>query len=112
MVETYAAGDEHVSILRSLFGSLGPVGKILSAILGDNKQLSAQKRSAINYLESLADEPDVLQSLVRILEGKGAKVVWPGDATVEAIKAPQRGDRKSTRLNSSHIPLSRMPSSA
>ena len=26
--------------------------------------------------------------------------------------ADQKGDRKSTRLNSSHIPLSRMPSSA
>ena len=26
--------------------------------------------------------------------------------------AKQKGDRKSTRLNSSHIPLSRMPSSA
>ena len=26
--------------------------------------------------------------------------------------APRHGDRKSTRLNSSHIPLSRMPSSA
>ena len=26
--------------------------------------------------------------------------------------APYAGDRKSTRLNSSHIPLSRMPSSA
>ena len=25
---------------------------------------------------------------------------------------PKKGDRKSTRLNSSHIPLSRMPSSA
>ena len=29
-----------------------------------------------------------------------------------AITYGVRGDRKSTRLNSSHIPLSRMPSSA
>ena len=28
------------------------------------------------------------------------------------IKHPSQIDRKSTRLNSSHIPLSRMPSSA
>ena len=27
-------------------------------------------------------------------------------------RRPNRRDRKSTRLNSSHIPLSRMPSSA
>ena len=31
---------------------------------------------------------------------------------VEAEEGHGRGDRKSTRLNSSHIPLSRMPSSA
>ena len=35
--------------------------------------------------------------------------VW-FDALINYISAP--GDRKSTRLNSSHIPLSRMPSSA
>ena len=31
---------------------------------------------------------------------------------VQVEKAPKPLDRKSTRLNSSHIPLSRMPSSA
>ena len=30
----------------------------------------------------------------------------------ESVKGKLGGDRKSTRLNSSHIPLSRMPSSA
>ena len=34
------------------------------------------------------------------------------DATVAAIREQVGKDRKSTRLNSSHIPLSRMPSSA
>ena len=32
--------------------------------------------------------------------------------SVSEIYSPVSGDRKSTRLNSSHIPLSRMPSSA
>ena len=32
--------------------------------------------------------------------------------TEEQLKAALEEDRKSTRLNSSHIPLSRMPSSA
>ena len=37
----------------------------------------------------------------------------PSDGTNLVLKALQlAGDRKSTRLNSSHIPLSRMPSSA
>ena len=31
---------------------------------------------------------------------------------IEKRKKGKEGDRKSTRLNSSHIPLSRMPSSA
>ena len=39
----------------------------------------------------------------------GANGAVAADATA---KAPKDGDRKSTRLNSSHIPLSRMPSSA
>mgnify|MGYP003347725940 CR=1 FL=1 len=30
----------------------------------------------------------------------------------ESYSLPAKADRKSTRLNSSHIPLSRMPSSA
>ena len=34
------------------------------------------------------------------------ELVWPIDFVGECV------DRKSTRLNSSHIPLSRMPSSA
>ena len=60
--------------------------------------------SAVNFMKAGADvaivarRADVLEEARTTLarEGKG-KVV---------------GDRKSTRLNSSHIPLSRMPSSA
>ena len=33
-------------------------------------------------------------------------------AMTQRLVARELGDRKSTRLNSSHIPLSRMPSSA
>ena len=39
---------------------------------------------------------------------KTALEIKPDSATL----VPERRDRKSTRLNSSHIPLSRMPSSA
>ena len=37
---------------------------------------------------------------------------FPADKIIERCKLVKQGDRKSTRLNSSHIPLSRMPSSA
>ena len=45
----------------------------------------------------------------------GSQSVWLAYDDLGAIDHPEKGtytDRKSTRLNSSHIPLSRMPSSA
>ena len=41
-------------------------------------------------------------------ENKVVETVWVSGQTISITAA----DRKSTRLNSSHIPLSRMPSSA
>ena len=35
-----------------------------------------------------------------------------GDSSIKTFTVDEFPDRKSTRLNSSHIPLSRMPSSA
>ena len=46
----------------------------------------------------------------RTARGAG-RAVRPGYVGVLAAEAP-KGDRKSTRLNSSHLDLSRMPSSA
>ena len=42
----------------------------------------------------------------------GREVVLQTPLTEEQVRSLKVGDRKSTRLNSSHIPLSRMPSSA
>ena len=44
--------------------------------------------------------------------GKMTVASFPDGETMVRIDEDVRGDRKSTRLNSSHIPLSRMPSSA
>ena len=49
-----------------------------------------------------ADGPALIK-LVQEAERLGFDSTWCGESY---------GDRKSTRLNSSHIPLSRMPSSA
>ena len=57
-----------------------------------------------------ARSADKLQAL-----GIEGALILPCDATATASLAKAREsllDRKSTRLNSSHIPLSRMPSSA
>ena len=40
------------------------------------------------------------------------KMIVPKEITIDEEIKPGDQDRKSTRLNSSHIPLSRMPSSA
>ena len=69
---------------------------------------------------SRVDEPVMIVGLVQELDYRGGSV-WPYKRRVvemprttrpTAAEATETGDRKSTRLNSSHIPLSRMPSSA
>ena len=48
-----------------------------------------------------------------VLRGLGAAVALPLlDSMVPSLTAIAKTDRKSTRLNSSHIQKSRMPSSA
>src|ERR1051326_5673059 len=66
---------------------------------------------------------------VPMIKARGGTLLWTGNAKAVALGAEQGNqwdyvalvyypsvaafiDRKSTRLNSSHIPLSRMPSSA
>ena len=50
---------------------------------------------------------------VKVLGGSGRKTANIGDVIVVTVKhATPGGDRKSTRLNSSHFTQSRMPSSA
>ena len=58
-------------------------------------------------------EQEVLNSLQRAKLLKGRKLVCDTTVIPSNIAYPTDvSDRKSTRLNSSHIPLSRMPSSA
>ena len=49
-----------------------------------------------------------------IQDAQSKPILWDGSVSRRATadEVPVGGDRKSTRLNSSHIPLSRMPSSA
>ena len=56
---------------------------------------------------------DALLDTIALMESKGIKTAGGGRNLAEARRpAIIEKDRKSTRLNSSHIPLSRMPSSA
>src|ERR1051326_4974047 len=60
-------------------------------------------------IANAANAEVVFGSLVERASGFDAAVA---DATDEYALVAIQGDRKSTRLNSSHIPLSRMPSSS
>ena len=82
--------------------------------------------SVMEQLAAGAELGDVLDSVVRALEelmggSRCSVLVLDADGRLRRGSAPTLpveysaaidGDRKSTRLNSSHIPLSRMPSSA
>ena len=68
--------------------------------LGDTRTLDVHVRWLREQIEEDPNHP----VLVRTHRGRGYSLDLPGPA--------RPGDRKSTRLNSSHIPLSRMPSSA
>ena len=66
------------------------------------------KRLANAFRQTVSGNPDGKPDWVdEIADGDDAGLFGPDSAVWEV-----HGDRKSTRLNSSHIPLSRMPSSA
>ena len=76
-----------------------------------------------NWLFEIADgvDPQILKEMERlqIQQKVPSRVVIDSAASSgidfkakDFVKKSSFGDRKSTRLNSSHIPLSRMPSSA
>ena len=64
----------------------------------------------INAKKTLIIVPTI--SLVSQLAGDFADYGFDSETHIHKIFSGQEKDRKSTRLNSSHIPLSRMPSSA
>ena len=60
---------------------------------------------------SLAER--IVYDALKMVETKtGSEPIATLKRAMDNIKPPLEVDRKSTRLNSSHIPLSRMPSSA
>ena len=88
----------------------------LHVLLDNAQQLSGGWQEATQISLFLKTDTTDLQArklinrLRKLPEIKGVKYINRQQALTE-FKALS-GDRKSTRLNSSHIPLSRMPSSA
>lgn len=89
-VERYAAsGSNEYKLLRELFDTLGPVGRVLGSILpkqgDDYNTLGDSLHQALNMLAAFSDQPEVLDSLERILTTAGATVSWPTGRPVRAI---------------------------
>ena len=72
------------------------------------------QRPAESVVDGSQAQAKDLPSVDKLLRAAGALVAEHGHTCVaeEARALLEALDRKSTRLNSSHIPLSRMPSSA
>ena len=80
--------------------------EVFDTTLRDGMQVEGVSATVEDKLR-IAEQLDYLG--VHFIEGG-----WPGanPKDIEFFSRARKEDRKSTRLNSSHIPLSRMPSSA
>ena len=108
----------------------GVLGKTLNELFEDVRENSENYKQAQTYLDKLSEEldPEDVDSefgkMIGELNGILSSVFPdsqlhattdlsdPSKALKPTFKVEMSRDRKSTRLNSSHIPLSRMPSSA
>jgi hypothetical protein len=88
-IERYARNPTGRQLISEVLRQLGPVGSILGAIVGQdrgNRSLPSDLRFALDFVKAFADQPSVLGALQRILEGRGAKVQWPGGSPSTAVK--------------------------
>ena len=117
--QTDLALEEGKAVFRSncafchgLTGRGGRGPNLVSGRLGSDDEVKRIVKAGVpgttmpSFEAMEADELDALVKYLRFLAGSGAgsHAAVAGDARL--------GDRKSTRLNSSHIQKSRMPSSA
>ena len=94
-----------------LTGKSGQVGSELNKILTQFGEVIATGRKEMNLADPSQIQRVVQQIKPELIINAGAyTAVDKAESDQELAKAVK--DRKSTRLNSSHIPLSRMPSSA
>ena len=86
-----------------------PVAKICTKILGVT---SAQELASIMTATGLAQNYSAIRALATDGIQKGHMRLHARNLATAAGASPEQIDRKSTRLNSSHVRTSRMPSSA
>ena len=88
---------------------------ILIELTGRGYRLTARGEAPTTVEAPFEDVTRGVLNAVREVEELSGRVILEGDQILRperGLGSTKKGDRKSTRLNSSHIPLSRMPSSA
>ena len=91
---------------RSLYQPVLPLGKDGKRVTGSAEHIALSRKAAGEGMVLVKNENDTLPL------AKGTKVALFGKGTIDYVKGGGGRDRKSTRLNSSHTTVSRMPSSA
>ena len=104
-----------VELTKAHLDRIGAVDKEVHAFLYVDTEGALAQAKAIDESrakgEQLAPLAGVPIALKDVFTQKGVPTTC-GSKILEGWRPPYDADRKSTRLNSSHIPLSRMPSSA
>lgn len=79
-LETYSKGEDREAINQFL-DAMGGFGLLIKSLMnppgGWSARVPKELVKAINFAAQFADEPEVVDSLQRILEGQGAEVSWP-----------------------------------
>ena len=113
-----AGAREEVSFCRICSGGCGTIVTVgadgrIAAIKGDRDNPLSRGHACFKGLQSGASHhapARLLRPLARSAAGEQQEL--PLEQALDAVADRLRPDRKSTRLNSSHIQKSRMPSSA
>ena len=93
-------------VVASFLESLGPVGRLIGSLVspvpnarqgGMPAALPKDLSAALNFVAAFADEPGVLDTIQGILEGRGYKVVKPGQEPSPERRAPPQGISPLTR---------------
>ena len=100
---------------QDLAGAMNTTAEALSRLATVARQTAGDVSESAHQLSSAAEQISVaagqtVSAMSYVTDGAEKQVAALQD--VDESLARMRVDRKSTRLNSSHIPLSRMPSSA
>src|ERR1051326_3398222 len=85
--------------------------RAIEQALMDGDLLDEQTREQLQQMQMDGSLEELIEQLIdRMQQEDYISIDQPHDPSKRSSVGGQVGDRKSTRLNSSHIPLSRMPS--